>query len=107
LIGEMLPAGLRGVKVRLDGHADATTDNTVAVTAAKRRLHPGDTLIGHTLQKTHVKPQFVPLDGRPLDAHKRQRDARLPVLRRVEDPAKQRAVSRVGNDAGAWARTGC
>jgi len=44
----------------------------------------------HTLQETNVKAELVPLDGRADDADKREGDARLPVLWRLEDEVVER-----------------
>ena len=44
----------------------------------------------HTLQKTNIKLELVPFDRRALDAHKGQRDRRLPFVRRLEDEVVER-----------------
>ena len=64
----------------------AAAHDAIAVAPAQRGLHARDALVGHTLQKAHIKAQLVPLDCRASDADKREGDARLPVLRRLEDP---------------------
>ena len=44
LVREVRAAGLRGIEIRLNGHANAAADDTVTMPASQRRLHAGDTL---------------------------------------------------------------
>ena len=60
LVGEVRAARLGGIKVALDRQADAAAHDAVAVTAAQRGAHARDTLIGHALEKAHVKADLVP-----------------------------------------------
>ena len=71
----------------------ATAHDAIAVTTAQARLHARDALVRNPLQKTHVKPQLVPLDGGALDADKRQGDAGLPVLGGLEDEVVERLTN--------------
>ena len=83
LVGEVLAASIGGVEVRLDGHPNATPHDAVSVPAAQAGLHARDALVRHALQQTHIKTELVPLDGGAGDADKGERDAGLPVLRRL------------------------
>jgi hypothetical protein len=62
LIAEVLAAGVGGVEVALDRHADAAAHDAVAVTAAQGRLHARHALVRHALEEADIEAELIPLD---------------------------------------------
>ena len=72
------------------GTGHTSPDDTVPVVTAQRRLHARHTLVRHSLQKTDVETELIPLDRRSFDAHEGQRNRRVPLLRRLHDQVVER-----------------
>ena len=85
LIGEVLTAGVGRIEVRLNDQRETAANDAVAVLAAQGRLHARDALVRHTLHKTDVEANLVPLDDRAFNLEEGQADARLPVLRALQN----------------------
>lgn len=59
LIAEVLAAGVGGVEVALDRHADAAAHDAVAVTAAQGRLHTRHALVRNALEEADIEAEPV------------------------------------------------